>query len=113
MKDDRVFLNHIREFCEDLQVYLYEIESLEELKKSKLYQDAIVRKLEIIGEASNNISKELKDKYPDVPWREIKALRNIMAHEYFGLNFNTIWNVLTTKIPLLHKQIKEILKELS
>ena len=43
MKDDRVFLNHIREFCEDLQEYLYEIESLEELKKSKLYQDAIVR----------------------------------------------------------------------
>ena len=77
------------------------------------YQDAIVRKLEIIGEASNNISKELKDKYPNVPWREIKALRNIMAHEYFGLNFNTIWNVLTTKIPLLHKQIKDILKELS
>jgi len=113
MKDGRVFLNHIREFCEDLQEYLYEIKSLKELKTSKLYQDAIVRKLEIIGEASNNISKELKDKYPDVPWREIKALRNIMAHEYFGLNFNTIWNVLTTKIPLLHKQIKDILKELS
>ncbi len=113
MKDDLTYLRHIDEFCEDLEMYLYEISDFSEFKKSKLYQDAIVRKLEIIGEASKNISQELKNKYPKLPWKEMKALRNVIAHDYFGLNYSVIWNVLISKIPQLHKQIKEIIKDLN
>jgi len=113
MRDDLVYLGHIDEFCEDLKTYLYEIKDFEEFKKSKLYQDAIVRKLEIIGEASKNISDELKKQYPEIPWRELKALRNVIVHEYFGINYSIIWEVLTKRIPILHEQIKKIIKDLN
>ncbi len=111
MKDDIVYLEHIEEFCRDLQDYLYEIKDFDEFKSNKLFQDAIIRKLEIIGEASKNISDELKSQYPEIPWREMRALRNVIVHEYFGINYAIIWEVLTKRIPILHNQIKEIIKD--
>ena len=111
MKNDLVYLKHIEEFCEDLQSYLYEIKDFEEFKNSKLYQDAIIRKLEVIGEASNNISKELKGEYNEVPWAEMKGIRNRLIHAYFGVNLNIVWEVLITEIPKLHKQINQIIKD--
>jgi uncharacterized protein with HEPN domain len=111
MKNDLVYLEHIDEFCSDLKDYLYELNDFEEFKNNKLYQDAIIRKLEIIGEASKNISEELKNKYPEIPWKEMKALRNVIVHEYFGINYAIIWEVLTKRIPILHNQIKEIIKD--
>jgi len=77
------------------------------------YQDAIVRKLEIIGEAANNISDKFKARFPDVPWRDIIDMRNRLIHGYFGVDLNIVWQVITKDIPPLHKQIKDILKELS
>ncbi len=112
MKDDLVYLNHIKEFCEDLQEYLYEIKDFEEFKKSKLYQDAVVRKIEIIGEASTNISQELKEKYSLIPWAQIKGMRNRVIHAYFGIELNFLWEVLVRDIPTLYKQILEIIEEL-
>ena len=111
-KDDLVFLGHIKEFCEDLMTYLYEIEDLEEFKKSKLYQDAVIRKLEIIGEASTNISDELKNKYTKVPWKVIRGMRNRLSHAYFGIDYNLVWETLINDIPKLHKQINKIIKDL-
>ena len=112
MKNDLVYLNHIKEFCEDLKCYLFEIKDFEELKKSKLYQDAIIRKLELIGEASNHISDELKVRYNDIPWNKIKGMRNRLIHAYFGIDLNLIWEVLIKDIPLLEKQIKNIIDEI-
>ena len=77
------------------------------------YQDAIVRKLEIIGEAANNISDKFKARFPDVPWRDIIDMRNRLIHGYFGVDLNIVWQVITKDISHLHKQIKDILKELS
>ena len=113
MKNDLVFLGHIKEFCEDLQEYLYEIKTFEEFKRNKLYQDAIIRKLEIIGEASTNISDELKKRYSQVPWREIKGMRNKLIHAYFGIDLRLTWESLTNDIPKLLKQIDKIIKDLS
>jgi uncharacterized protein with HEPN domain len=113
MKNDLVYLKHIDEFCEDLKFYFYEIKDFEEFKKSKLYQDAIVRKLEIIGEASSHISDDLKNKYPQVEWKKIKAMRNRLIHAYFGIDLLLVWEVLIRDIPILHKQIKQIIKDLN
>ena len=112
MKNDLVYLNHMKEFCEDLKYYLFEIKDFEELKKSKLYQDAIIRKLELIGEASAHISDELKSNYINVPWNKIKGMRNRLIHAYFGIDLNLIWEVLIKDIPILEKQIKNIIDEI-
>jgi len=112
MKNDLVYLNHMKEFCEDLKYYLFEIKDFEELKKSKLYQDAIIRKLELIGEASAHISDELKSNYMNIPWNKIKGMRNRLIHAYFGIDLNLIWEVLIKDIPILEKQIKNIIDEI-
>jgi len=72
----------------------------------------VVRKLEIIGEASVNISEELKSKYPNFPWREMRGMRNRLIHAYFGIDLNLVWEVLTRDISKLKKQIEEIIKDL-
>jgi uncharacterized protein with HEPN domain len=112
-KEDKVYLMHIEEFCEDLKTYLYEIESFELFKKSKLYQDAVIRKMEIIGEAASNISKPFKEQYSFVPWQLMKDMRNRLIHGYFGVDLSIIWFILTNEIPVLHERIKKIIKDLS
>ncbi len=111
MKDDLIYLEHIKEFCEDLLFYLYEIKDFEEFRKNKLYQDAVIRKLKIIGEASNYISQRLKKEYPKIPWAETKGMRNRLIHAYFGVNLNLVWEVLIKKIPKLNKEINQIIKD--
>ena len=112
-KEDIVYLKHINEFCEDLKEYFYEIGSFEEFSKNKMYQDAVYRKIEIIGEAVSNISDKLKNKYSFIPWLKVKNMRNVIIHGYFGIDKKLVWNVLINEIPVLHEQIKKIIKDLS
>ncbi|WP_456479244.1 HepT-like ribonuclease domain-containing protein [Nautilia sp.] len=112
-KEDIVYLKHINEFCEDLKEYFYEIGSFEEFSKNKMYQDAVFRKIEIIGEAVSNISNDLKSRYSDIPWQQIKNMRNVIIHGYFGIDKKLVWNLLINEIPVLHEQIKKIIKDLS
>lgn len=81
-------------------------------EKKWVEQDAIIRNLEIIGEASANITDELKQKYPDVLWREMKGMRNFVTHQYFGVELSDIWSTAVNDIPLLKKQIQEIVEGL-
>lgn len=71
--------------------------------------DAVIRNFEIIGEASKNSSKEFKEKYPEVPWIEMYLLRNKVSHEYFGIDYEIIWDVALNYLPENNKQIKRIL----
>lgn len=71
--------------------------------------DAVIRNFEIIGEATKNLPKEVKDKYPDTPWEEMYRLRNRISHEYFGIDYQIIWRIATDYLPQNLRQIKEIL----
>ncbi len=73
-------------------------------------KSATIRELEIIGEAANRISAAKKEMYPDVPWRLMKDFRNVLSHEYFGINDEIVWDILQRKIPELASQIKEIIR---
>ena len=81
------------------------------LKKNSLVVDGIVRNLEIIGEAAKNIPANIKEKYPDIEWKKIAGLRDILAHEYFGVDLGVVWNIVTEKIPALKKNIMRIRKK--
>ena len=74
-------------------------------------QDAIIRNLEIIGEASKQISPELKDKYPFVLWKMIAGTRDRLIHGYFGVNIDIVWDIVTMDIPVLEREFKKIKRE--
>lgn len=72
--------------------------------------DAVVRNLEIIGEATKNLPDTLKVKYPDTPWKEMYRMRNRVSHEYFGIDYLIIWRIVTDYLPENLKQITKILE---
>lgn len=72
-------------------------------------QDAVARNLEIIGEAARNISAEFRKKHKDIAWKNIAGMRNKLIHEYFGVNWDVVWDVATLKLPELEHQIGQIL----
>jgi len=74
-------------------------------------QDAVVRNLEVMGEATKNLSSSFKAKYPDVPWKTLAGLRDKLIHFYFGIDYKIVWSVVKKELPKLRKQINEILKQ--
>jgi len=109
-KDVRVFLTDVLKSIEKIEEYMKNIDEEQFFKKTKL-QDAVMRRLEIIGEATKNIPSSFRRKHPNVPWREIAGTRDILIHAYFGVRLERIWNVVKRDLPNLKKQIKKILKE--
>lgn len=78
--------------------------------KDRKTKSAVIRELEIVGEASSRISLDKKNEYPGVPWRLLKDFRNVLAHEYFGVNEEIVWDIVSNKLPALKEQIDDILK---
>ena len=72
-----------------------------------------MRRFEIIGEATKNLPKELRDRYPDIPWRTIAGLRDVLIHSYFKINSELVWDVIDQQLPNLKSQIQRILTDLS
>lgn len=83
--------------------------SLSKFKEDYKTVDAVIRNFEIIGEASKNLPNEIKKKHPKVPWSEMYVLRNKVSHEYFGIDYEIIWDVATNYLPENKKQIEVIL----
>lgn len=105
-------LEHIQEAIEKISKIVESLYHFGEFEEKWLEQDAMLRNFEIIGEASAHISEEIKEKYSEIPWREIKGMRNFITHEYFGVDLESVWNAAITDLPILKIQILEILLEL-
>ncbi|MFB5762568.1 HepT-like ribonuclease domain-containing protein [Paenibacillus medicaginis] len=103
-------LMDILESINRIESYLLNVE-YENFLATQMLLDAVVRNLEIIGEAARNINDEVKNKYPEVPWRNMIGLRNILIHEYFGIDESIVWEVATRNLqeikPLIVKAIQE------
>ena len=84
----------------------------DEFRRNYLVVDAIVRNFEIIGEAAKNVPEEIKSSYPKVPWKKMIGLRNLISHEYFGLDYEMLWKVATESIPENKRDIENIIFDL-
>ncbi len=104
-------LNHILDAIEKIETYLLGLDS-EMFKRNEEKIDAVVRNIEIIGEATNCLDRGLKAKYPQVEWRLATAIRNRLIHGYFDIDADIIWNVTQNDLPKLKTEIEKILEEL-
>jgi len=111
MRDYELYLRDIVEAIDRIENSLQNV-TKENFKKDIDIQDAVLRRLEIIGEAVTNISLNIKEKYPKIEWKEIAGFRIIVAHAYFHVNLDIIWDIVEDKLPKLKKDVKKILKEL-
>lgn len=82
--------------------------SFQEFSKNELLLDAVIRNLEIIGEAAKNVPSEIQTKYQEVEWKEAIGFRNILTHNYFGIDLEAVWDTIKTDLPLLKKHIEEL-----
>ena len=103
LDDILISINRISEYIENYTFI--------EFKRDYKTVDAVIRNFEIIGEASKNLPSELKEKYSDLPWEEMYLLRNKVSHEYFGIDYEIIWDVATNYLQENKSQIEEILSK--
>ncbi|HNQ24987.1 MAG TPA: DUF86 domain-containing protein [Phycisphaerae bacterium] len=107
MKDDRVYLRHILDSLQRIGEYT-RCGRQAFLADAKT-QDAVIRNLEVIGEAVKNLSQACKDNHPHIPWRRIAGLRDLLIHHYFGVKLETVWEITVRDLPRLGEQVERML----
>ena len=109
MRGDSAYLSHIIDAIDKVAAYIEGGEA--EFFKNTLVQDAVIRNLEIIGEAVRHLSPVLKAGYPHVPWKEIAGMRDKLIHQYFGVNLDVVWETAANILPGFRATIGEISTE--
>ncbi len=108
MKDDRLYLLHIRE-CLD-RVARYASRGRETFFADTMVQDAILRNLQILAESATRLSEPLKTDHPEIDWRGLAGFRNVMVHDYLGIDLHQIWDIVERDLPPLRRAIEAILR---
>ncbi len=109
-KDPKIFLTHILESIEEIEKNTTNLNEVEFFRNTTK-QDAIIRRLEIIGEATKNLPKSFKNKHPEIEWRKVAGLRDVIVHEYFGLSLKLIWKIVQNNIPELKIKITQLVEK--
>jgi uncharacterized protein with HEPN domain len=109
-KDEKIYLRHILDAIALIEEYITGVDEATFLKKN-LQQDGVIRQLEIIGEASNHISKDLQNTYTEVPWADMIGMRHKLIHDYFGVDLEKVWLTAQEDIPYLKEKMRGILSD--
>ena len=110
MKDDRLYLLHIKEAIEWIEEFTTTGEA--EFYADRKTQDAVLRNLHTLSESTQHLSNELKAQYPEIDWRTIAAFRNVVVHDYLGVDLDRIWDIVEDDLPTLRRKVDAILEEL-
>jgi len=112
MRSDKERFQDIVESCEAISQFMQEVPSYNALLKSRKDQNALLHELAKIGEASAHVSSEIQNANAQIPWAGIKNFRNIIIHEYFGVDWDIVWEVLTVRIPQLREDIQRAVERI-
>lgn len=109
-KIDLTYIGDVLDAIKRIESYLHGV-SKEDFLGNHMMQDAVMHQIEIIGEASKNVSDEFQERHPELPWVFMRAVRNKIAHDYREINLNIIWDTAKNDLPPLKKQVRKILGE--
>lgn len=105
------YLTDIEEAIQRILVYTKNMD-VEEFLANSLVQDAVLRNFQVLGEATKNLSEELRTHHAELPWREMAGMRDKIVHDYIGVNYRTIWNTIQQDLPPLLSRITSLLDEM-
>ena len=110
MKDDLLYVSHVLDCIRKIENYCERGEP--SFRSSDLIQDGVLRNLQTLAESTQRISDAVKTLHPEVDWRSIAGFRNVLAHEYLGINLDHVWQVVSEQLPVLSSQMAAIRREL-
>ena len=110
MRDYRIYLQDIVAAMESIEVFIEGL-NFEMFQADDKTASAVIRKLEIIGEAVKQVPKEIRQKYPHIPWREMAGMRDKLIHFYFGVDYLLVWGAITNRIPEIKQEVQKILTQ--
>jgi len=108
-KNDVIYLKHILDAISRIEEYVKGVKR-EDYMRNNLLQDGVIRQIEIMGEAAKRLSSEIKEKYPNLPWKDMAGMRDKLIHDYFGVDLDAVWETVEKDIPLLKREVKKIIK---
>ncbi len=111
-KDDRVYLLHILEAIGQIRDYTQGLDG-NSFKASRLVQDGVIRQLEILREATKNLSGETRGKAPEVPWKGMSGMRDVLIHQYFGVDLDAVWATVEQDLPIVAQDLQRLLAKLN
>ncbi len=109
-RSDALYIRDIKEAIEAIFSYTRGI-SFDDFRRDRMRCSAVIREFELIGEAVGNLADNVKENYPHIAWQDIKDFRNLLAHEYFGVDLDIVWNIIRSDLPSLYETIEMIAKE--
>lgn len=112
MREAKLLLKDILEAISAIERFVEGI-NFAEFKANDEKSSAVIRKLEIIGEATKGLSEDIREKYPEIPWKEMAGFRDKLIHFYFGVKYELVWQAIKKRLPLLKPLLQKILEDIS